>query len=467
MTIWLVLAALTVCVVAALLEPLFRRHHRWPSRTSREIAIYRDQLAELQREAGVGRILPAEAQSAEAEIRRRVLGAAKSADPAEAEDAAPRNRSRAAAQVLIAAIVPAGALIAYLSVGSPGEPGHPFDPVRAAAEAEAEQRARETAALADRLAERLKNEPNDLDGWILLARSYGALQRNAEAAQAYERVYELSGKDARYAGDYAEALVAAAGAQVTPRAQALFERVVEAHPSEPRARFYLALARAQAGQARQAIAMWRSLEIDSPPDAQWLPALREMIGTVAAESGIDPDSVPATSQAPVAQAPAPTAADVAAAQSMSPEDQAQMIADMVAGLARRLESNPGDVEGWKRLGRSYLVLDDPERAKMAYGRAVALAPTDLTLLGDYAHATLLTSGPAALPPASIDALRQLMNADRSNPTALWLVGLAEADAGNGQQAASLWQRLLPQLDPATPAYRTVRARLEAIEGSAE
>jgi cytochrome c-type biogenesis protein CcmH len=462
MTIWLVLGAITVGVVAALLAPLFRRTDRWPSRTSREIAIYRDQLAELRREADIGRIQPAEAQLAEAEIRRKVLAAARSADPAEVTDAAPRHRPRLAAQMLIAAAVPAGALAAYLSVGSPGEPGHPFDPARAAAEAEAEQRAREMATLADRLAERLKTESNDLEGWRLLARTYGALQRTAEAARAYERVYELSGNDVRYAGDYAEALVAAAGAQVTPRAQALFERVVESHPSEPRARFYLALARAQAGKTREAIAMWRSLEIDSPPDAQWLPTVREMIATVAVEAGIDPESVPATSQAPVTPTPGPTEEDVAAAQSMNPEDQARMIEDMVAGLARRLEANPDDLDGWKRLGRSYLVLDDPERAKLAYGRAVALAPTDLALLGDYARATLLASGPATLPPQSIDALRQLMSNDGSHPTALWLVGLAEADAGNGQQAATLWRRLLPQLDPDTPAYRAVQARLAAL-----
>ena len=128
----------------------------------------------------------------------------------------------------------------------------------------------------------------------------------------------------------------AAGGQVTPSARALFEQVIKADASEPRARFYLGLAKAQAGQTREALVMWRSLEVDSPTDAAWLPAVRDMIASVAAEAGIDPASVPATSTAPISQTPGPTADDVAAAQSMSPPEQQKMIRDMVEGLAQRL-----------------------------------------------------------------------------------------------------------------------------------
>lgn len=463
MIIWFVLTAVTFCVLVALLVPLFRHNRGSPSRTSRELAVYRDQLAELQREIEAGRISPPEAKAAETEIQRKMLGAAESVDPAETGATAPRNLSRAIALALVAAVVPVGALAVYLSVGSPTEPSHPFDPVRAAAHAQAEARAREMAALVDKLAKRLEQEPNNLQGWLILAQSYTAMQRDTEAAEAYRRAYELSGKDASYAADYGEALVAAAEATVTPEANALFEQALRADPSEPRARFYLGLAKAQAGQAREAIAMWRSLEVDSPADAQWLPAVREMIRSVAADAGIDPESIPATSEAPIGRAPGPTADDMAAAQSMTPDQQQQMIRDMVGGLAQRLESNPNDLEGWKRLGRSYLVLNEPDRAKQAYGRAVALAPTDVALLGDYADATLLSPGPAALPSESIDALREVLKNDGFNPAALWLVGLAEAEAGNRQEAVRLWERLLPQLRSGTPAYQSVQARIEALK----
>jgi cytochrome c-type biogenesis protein CcmH len=465
MIIWLALAALTFCVLVALLAPLFRHHRGSPSRTTRELAIYRDQLAELQREAESGRIPPMEAKAAETEIQRKMLAAAESVDPADTPAAVPRNWSRGVALIVVAAVVPIGALAAYLSVGSPTEPSHPFDPVRAAAQTQAEARAREMAGLVDKLAKRLEREPDNLQGWLILAQSYTAMQRNTEAAEAFRHAYELSGKDATYAADYGEALVAAADATVTPQASALFEQALKADPREPRSRFYLGLAKAQAGQAREAIAMWRSLEIDSPADAQWLPAVREMIRSVAVDAGIDPQSVPAASQAPIAQVPGPTADDVAAAQSMTPDQQQQMIRDMVGGLAQRLEANPNDLEGWKRLGRSYLVLNEPDRAKKAYGRAVALAPTDVALLGDYANATLLAPGPATLPPESVGALRDILKTDEFNPAALWLVGLAEAEAGNRQEAIRLWERLLPQLQSGTPAYQSVQARIEALKAT--
>jgi cytochrome c-type biogenesis protein CcmH len=250
---------------------------------------------------------------------------------------------------------------------------------------------------------------------------------------------------------------------VTTSAQALFEQVIKSDASEPRARFYLGLARAQSGQTREALTIWRSLEIDSPAGAAWLPDVRQFMASVAAKAGIDPASVPATSTAPIKEAPGPTANDVAAAQSMNPADQQKMIRGMVEGLAQRLAANPNDLEGWKRLGKSYVVLNEPAKAREAYGRAVALAPTDMELLADYADATLTTPGPVDLPAASAEALRQVLKTDASNAAALWLVGSADAETNNAQEAIALWTRLLSRLPTDTPAYRAVQARIEAAK----
>jgi len=463
MILWLVLIAVTAGVLVALCVPLLREYRPSPPRARRELAIYRDQLAELQREVEAGRIAPAEFKPAAAEIQRKILASAETVDPAEAAPAAPtRGTAALVALLLVTTVIPLGTFAVYLSVGSPGLPSYPFDPVRAAAEAKAEQQVAEMTALVEKLAQRLKQEPNNLEGWALLARSYGVLHRNKEAAQAYGRLYELSGKDVRYAGDYGEAVVLATDGEVTPAAQALFDQVAKADASEPRARFYLGLAKAQAGQAREAIAMWRSLEIDSPPSSSWLPSVRGMIAAVAAKAGIDPTSVPATSAAPIGEAPGPTVGDIAAAQTMSPDAQQKTIRDMVEGLAQRLAANPGDLEGWKRLGQSYLVLNEPSKSQQAYARAVALAPTDTDLLTAYANATLMVPGPIELPTQSVDALRRVLKTDASNPTALWFVGLAESQANHAPEAAALWKQLLTELQPDTSAYRAVQARIESL-----
>ena len=181
-----------------------------------------------------------------------------------------------------------------------------------------------------------------------------------------------------------------------------------------------------------------------------------MIASVAAEASIDPGSVPASSTAPITRTPGPTADDVATAQSMNPGDQQRMIRDMVAGLAPRLAANPDDLEVWKRLGKSYLVLSEPATAHQANARAAARAPTDTELLAAYANATLMTPGPNEIPPQSVETLRPVLKADASNTTAQWFVGLAESGAGHVQEAAALWKRLLPELQPDTPA------RIEAL-----
>lgn len=560
MTVWIPIAAVTAIVIAALVLPLLGRAGGSLSRRERELAIYKDQLAELERDRAAGRIAAAEAEAAATEIQRKILVSASATDRAdEASDPAAAARVRLAATLAVGSLTPVGALLVYLSVGSPAVPAHPFDPTLQAqtpADPAAHGDAQIESMIAT-LADRMKQDPNNLEGWVLLARSYSAVKRHADAAQAYERVYALSQNNVAYAGDYGEALVLAAGGQVVATAHDLFKQVSAQDPGEPRARYYLALAMAQLGQPREAIAMWRGLEADSPPDAPWLPAVREVVQIVAEEAGIDAASVPPTARAPIAQAPGPTVEDVATAQAMPSDDQQEMIEGMVArlaerlenepddvdgwlrlarsyvvlgqqdlaaqalrraaavtdapaelkeqvaaaarelgvdvgatgtatapspipalpdsaegqgamiqamvdGLAQRLQSNPEDIEGWKRLGRSYLVLNEPQRAQEAYARAMALAPTDVAVLTGYANATMLTPGAVTVPNESVETLRGLLASGSSDPAALWLLGVAEAEAGNTAQAATLLKRLLEQLPPDAAAYRTVQGRLAQV-----
>jgi cytochrome c-type biogenesis protein CcmH len=232
------------------------------------------------------------------------------------------------------------------------------------------------------LVERLRANPDNADGWILLGRSYVTMDRYAEAAEAFRRALRLNGADPDLAAAYGEALVAAAGGQVTPNARQAFQSAFDAAPDNPKARYYLALHRAQQGDLNGALQGWVDLAAIAPADVPWLPIVHQQITRAAAELGIDPATIEPSPEARAAQArtpageaapPGPTRADVEAAAGMSAEDRDQMIRSMVERLAARLEDQPDDREGWLRLARAYEVLGDPDKARDALARAEALA----------------------------------------------------------------------------------------------
>jgi cytochrome c-type biogenesis protein CcmH len=464
MTLWLILAAMTAGTLALLLLPLVGHQRAAVSRAVLETAIYRDRLAEVKRDVERGLLTPAEAEAAEAEISRRMLAAAGTAEAQAQEKSDPSagQSSRWVAATLVAAGLPLGAVVLYLAVGSPTEPGHPFAARENERTAADEHVGSDMEVAIQRLAERLETEPDNLEGWTLLARSYLSAGQYQEAAGAYRRAVDISGNRPDLAGAYGETLVAAAGGIVTPEARKVFEEISRVQPDNPGPKFYLGLARLQAGDGRGALEIWLALEAEAEPGTPWLPDLRENIERAAAEFDIDLASVAPSRRVPAGPT-VPSAGDLAATQSMNDDEQTEMIRSMVARLAERLEGNPGDVEGWSRLGRSYVVLNEPEKAKSALARAVALDPANIDLVLSYADATLAAPDQIdPLPGESVGAMRDLLGRDAANPQALWYVGLSEAQSRNPTAAAALWGRLLVQLDPGTLPYETVKRRIDSL-----
>ena len=206
----------------------------------------------------------------------------------------------------------------------------------------------------------LKAKPDDLTGWLLLARSEVGLGRYREGAEAYARAAELSSNRPDIAAEWGEAQVLAAGS-VTPAAAKAFEAGLKDKASAPKSRYYLALAKLEQGDRQGALRDWADLAADSPPDAAWQPLLRQRIAEVAKAEGIDPASI-APSAAPAAAAAdgnaAPprsavsgmpsqetVAATAKATEGASPEERRAMIESMVARLASRLEQQPGRRRG--------------------------------------------------------------------------------------------------------------------------
>lgn len=364
MIFWILAAALCALCVALLLRPLARGDTKPDSPAEHDIAVYRDQLAEVERDRAQGLLSAAEAQEARREIERRLLAA----DAARGEARAPGGGTRSRAIWLILAFaVPLAAMGLYLQLGSPETPSRPF------AERQEERRgAEQLAGLEAQLSERLAHDPEQPQAWAMLGELRLRLGDYAGAASAYG---EAIGRGAPTATLYAargEALTAAAG-RVTPEAKAAFDSALALDPGEPRARYYSGLAQEQAGRPRDALETWRALAEDTPADAPWRPTLESDFARVAGDLGLTGEDARLPQGA---AAPGPTREDVEAAQDMSPEERAAFIRSMVEGLAARLHEdpeNPENFDGWLRLARAYAVLGEIEKARDALARAEAIA----------------------------------------------------------------------------------------------
>jgi cytochrome c-type biogenesis protein CcmH len=368
--IWILFVILTAGALAALVVPLLRGRAAAAQRLGHDLAVYREQLKELEADVARGTIASNDAAAARVEIERRILRAG-----SEIEGAASARPQRAAA-IATAILVPAFAAFLYARLGSPAIPDQPLAQrnLPALQQHAAGGGNQEIANLVEKLAARLQNDPNDRAGWVLLGRSFVMLERHNEAVAAYGRAVAMDPKDAEAQMAHGEAQVYAGGGVVTPGALTAFENALKIDPRHPGGRYYVALGRAQGGDFRAAFDLWRALEADSPPDAPWLAAVRQRIAEAAGELKIAvPPPVAGAAPAPTR---GPTPEQMAAAASLPEGDRMQMIQGMVQGLADRLRQSPDDYEGWMRLGRAYVVLKNEAGAKDAYAKAAALRPNE-------------------------------------------------------------------------------------------
>jgi cytochrome c-type biogenesis protein CcmH len=355
MMLWLVMALMTATAIFAVLWPLARRT---PLRTGSDIAVYQDQLDEIERDRAAGLIGERETEAARVEISRRLLAAADAVVPAPPPAGTTRRRAAALAALIL---LPLGAASLYLSLGSPQLTGEPQSARR---ELSPEQRP--VMELVGRVEAHLEQNPEDGRGWEVLGPVYMRLGRYDDAVKARKNTLRLLEPSAGRWADLGEALTGAANGIVTAEAKDSFDRALRLDPSDVRSRFFIGLAAEQDGRPEQAAGIWRRLLAEASADAAWTGFVRESLARV--------DPAAAASQ------PGPSADDVAAASEMSPEQRNTMVRGMVSRLAERLKQDGADVEGWLRLLRAWMVLGDKEQARAAAGdarRALASDPDKL------------------------------------------------------------------------------------------
>lgn len=353
MVFWLFLALLTIAASLAVLLPLARRPQAHVPAAAHDLEVYRDQLAEIDRDRQRGLIGESEAEEARAEIGRRMIKL----------DAAGTAGSRTSR---LLPIVAAGAVLGvpllswgvYAMIGSPDLPAQPL-----AQRLEKDPRDNTLDELVARAESHIRANPEDGRGWNVLAPIYLRMNRPADAVIAYRNAIRLLGSDPARETGLGEALFAEAGGIVTKEAADAFRRALEAGGNDnPRARFYLATALAQEGRLEEAVADLSALMSTLPQASPWRGVVGEALAH--AQAGLD---------ASVARGPSRD--DVEAAAQMNAADRTAMIETMVAGLDERLRDNPADAEGWRRLVRSYSVLGRKDDARQALERGLkALGP---------------------------------------------------------------------------------------------
>ncbi|MEQ8195707.1 MAG: c-type cytochrome biogenesis protein CcmI [Rhodospirillales bacterium] len=382
MMLWVLIGGLTVCALAILLVPVWRAGHRHAAaRADYDLAVYRDQLEELERDKERGVLSDREYAAAVLEVQRRLLAASAGRDGSARDGGAAAGtapRRRLAVVATVAVLLPAGAFATYALLGSPAVPDYPFAAREAGKQVLAGQN---MEALLERLQARLDRQPNDIRGWFLLGRSSMSLGKYDQAVQAYKKAIALGANDPDLAIDYAEALTAAAGSTIPEEARKIFADAVVNQPLNTKARYYVGLAQAQRGDLRGALQTWIDLKAISPEGAPWRIMVEGQIARAGREAGIDPATIEPSEavrdlmradKGPDSAPRGPTAEDVKAASQMSSAERAAFIRSMVERLAARLKDNPNDRAGWMRLARAYEVLGEKEKAKAARERANAL-----------------------------------------------------------------------------------------------
>ena len=354
MLFWVIAALLTLGASLAVLLPLSGRRAVRVADGLHDVEVYRDQLLELERDAQRGLIQPAEAEQARAEIGRRMLKADKDAKVLQAAGRDDSNAMRALGMAAVLA-VPLVSWGIYAVTGSPDLPSQPL-----AARLDKNPADSSVDELIARAEAHLAANPNDGRGWDVLAPIYARMGRYPEAVTAYRNAIRIDGADAARQAGLGEAIAGAAGGTITAEAQEALQRALALEPGEPKARFLLASAYAQEGRIADAVDAWQAMLLALPADSPWRASVEQAVaeGNRRLAATGDADS-------------GPTQEDVDAASEMSTEDRSAMIESMVASLDERLKQNPRDVDGWRRLVRSYQVLGRTDAANDALKRGLS------------------------------------------------------------------------------------------------
>jgi cytochrome c-type biogenesis protein CcmH len=319
---WFLAAAITLVVLAVLLRPLIKARAPLADNTAASnLRILRTQLAELESEQAAGTLDAEQYAAARAELEQRAL------DESAMTTVAARVPASRRSAFALALAVPVVAVALYLQLGS----REAFDPLVVAASEKGAHSAApgDMEAAVQRLADKLKAQPDSVEGWALLGRSYMQMQRFDQARDAYARAVALQGDDAQLLADYADALAMAQGRNLEGEPEKIVLRALTLDPDHVKS---LALA-GTAAMARKdyasAVRYWTRARAVVPEDNPLAQGLDAGIAEAKAAGGLS-----ATAGSATAATPAPKTAAAAPARAL------RVSVSLAPALASKVQ--PGD-----------------------------------------------------------------------------------------------------------------------------
>ena len=365
MVFWIVCGLLALIVAGVVTAPLWRGVSE--GRVDPDVAFYRAQLAELDRDVERGTIDATEAERARVEVSRRLLAA----DGRSSVRGSSKPSPKLAAGILIAVV--AAGMVGYWQLGAIGYPDLPLkariaqsDEMRAN---RPDQAALQSVALpplspdvpadylesVDTLRKLVPTRSDDLKGWELLAYHEAQLREFPAAVEAQARVLALKGEAATVTDKrlMIDLMVTAADGLVSPEAELFVRDVLEEAPDDEAGRYYMGALFYQTDRADVALRLWRPIVEEGDPQSYYVAAARSQIEDAAFRAGVEyalPD------------VRGPSAADIANASGMSDDDRQDMIRGMVSQLAGRLADEGGPASEWARLIGAYGVLGEVDKA---------------------------------------------------------------------------------------------------------
>lgn len=434
MLFWIIIAAMALAVAALIGRAMMRATLQSSDLddAAHDMQVYKNQLAEVDRDRARGTIPDDEAERLRAEIARRLISADSRTDTDKSTKTSstskplkPKSSPRYAVLAMIGALLILLPLGLYAFLGAPGygdlsrkdrlaaaQERRETRPSQAEAEAsvpagalvpQGQEPPAEFVELIEKLRQAVAARPDDLQGHRLLARNEAALGNFRAGASAQEKALSLAGGNAT-AEDYmtyADLLILSAAGYVSPEAERALRAALARDPENGGATYYMGLMMRQTGRPDLAFRVWDKLLRAGPEEAEWIAPIRAQIDDVARLAGVEYEQPrPAESLA------GPTAEDMANAQDMSAEDRQEMVRGMVARLSDRLASQGGSPAEWARLIRAYGVLGDVTRARAIADEAQQVfaanpaALAQITAAAQSLPQTAPTATPATTPPTA-------------------------------------------------------------------